>query len=115
MTEPAAIHEQIARTLVLPYLNHAVRMYETSYATSGDIDAAMRFGCGYPAGPLTMLDELGPKTVRDQLAARFAETGDNLHKPADLLEKVVAEGRRFADVADSAAADAPALKHDIAT
>jgi 3-hydroxybutyryl-CoA dehydrogenase len=62
-----------------------------------------------------MLDELGPETVRDQLAARFAETGDNLHKPAELLEKVVAEGRRFAEVAETADAPAPELLHDIAT
>ncbi|HET6167706.1 MAG TPA: 3-hydroxybutyryl-CoA dehydrogenase [Marmoricola sp.] len=112
---PPVTNEQIARTLVLPYLNHAVRMFETSYATSADIDAAMRFGCGYPSGPLAMLDELGPETVRDQLAARYAETGDNLHRPADLLEKVVDEGRRFAEVADSAEAPTPELKHDIAT
>jgi 3-hydroxybutyryl-CoA dehydrogenase len=112
---PPVTNEQIARTLVLPYLNHAVRMFETSYATSADIDAAMRFGCGYPTGPLAMLDELGPETVRDQLAARFAETGDNLHKPAELLEKVVADGRRFAEVAESAEAPTPELRHDIAT
>ncbi len=37
--------EQLTDTLVLPYLNHAVRMYEQSYASRGDIDAAMRFGC----------------------------------------------------------------------
>jgi 3-hydroxybutyryl-CoA dehydrogenase len=86
-------NEQIARTLVLPYLNHAVRMYETAYASRGDIDAAMRFGCGYPVGPLTALDELGLDVVRDQLVERFAQTGDNLHKPAELLEKLVAEGR----------------------
>jgi 3-hydroxybutyryl-CoA dehydrogenase len=112
---PPVTNEQIARTLVLPYLNHAVRMYETSYATAADIDAAMRFGCGYPTGPLAMLDDLGAETVRDHLAARFAETGDNLHKPAELLEKVVAEGRRFAEVAETADAPAPELRHDIAT
>lgn len=93
MTDTSSANEQISRELTLPYLNHAVRMYETSYATRGDIDAAMRFGCGYPKGPLTVLDELGLDTVRDQLAARFAESGDNLHKPTDLLEKLVANGR----------------------
>jgi 3-hydroxybutyryl-CoA dehydrogenase len=107
--------EQITRTLVLPYLNHAVRMYESSYASRADIDAAMRFGCGYPTGPLAMLDELGPETVRDQLAARFAETGDNLHKPADLLDKLVAEGRTFADEPADSGAEAPQLRHEIAT
>jgi 3-hydroxybutyryl-CoA dehydrogenase len=120
---------QINDTLVLPYLNHAVRMFEQSYASRGDIDAAMRFGCGYPRGPLTTLDELGLDTVRDALAARFAETGDNLHKPADLLERLVAEGRTgkaagrgfytYADgevVADDetpSADDKPQLKHEI--
>jgi 3-hydroxybutyryl-CoA dehydrogenase len=107
--------EQIFGTLVLPYLNHAVRMYETSYASRSDIDAAMRFGCGYPAGPLAMLDELGPAFVRDQLAARFAETGDNLHKPADLLETLVAEGRTFADEPSGSDASAPELRHTIQT
>ena len=51
MTDTSAT--QITQTLVLPYLNHAVRMYEQKYASRGDIDAAMRFGCGYPRGPLT--------------------------------------------------------------
>jgi 3-hydroxybutyryl-CoA dehydrogenase len=105
--------EQIARTLVLPYLNHAVRMYETAYASREDIDAAMRFGCGYPAGPLAMIDQLGAATVRDQLAARFAESGDNLHKPADLLEKLVAEGRTFAEEPSRSDAGEPQLRHEI--
>jgi len=128
MTDTSAT--QIPQTLVLPYLNHAVRMYEQKYASRGDIDAAMRFGCGYPRGPLTTLDDLGLDTVRDALAARYAETGDNLHKPADLLEALVAEGRTgkaagrgfysYADgelVSDDetpSADDQPQLKHEIA-
>jgi len=124
MTDTSAANEQISRTLILPYLNHAVRMYEAKYASRADIDAAMRFGCGYPAGPLTVLDELGLESVRDELAARHAETGDNLHKPADLLESLVAEGRSFYTYVDGevvpdaetpSADDAPSLKHDIAT
>ncbi len=130
MTETAAT---INQTLVLPYLNHAVRMYEQKYASRGDIDAAMRFGCGYPRGPLTTLDELGLDSVRDALAARYAETGDNLHKPADLLETLVAEGRNgkaagrgfytYADGPEGSAVtaddetpsadDQPQLKHEI--
>ncbi len=106
--------EQIFSTLVLPYLNHAVRMYEASYASAPDIDAAMRFGCGYPKGPLTVIDELGAASVRDQLAARHAETGDNLHKPADLLEKLATEGRSFAEEGAAGDSAAPELRHDIA-
>ncbi|QSR25953.1 3-hydroxyacyl-CoA dehydrogenase [Nocardioides aromaticivorans] len=106
--------EQIFNTLVLPYLNHAVRTYESGYASVADIDAAMRFGCGYPKGPLTVVDEIGAAQVRDLLAARYAETGDHLHQPADLLEKLVAEGRTFADEAAAAGESAaPQFKHDI--
>ncbi|CAB4688426.1 MAG: 3-hydroxyacyl-CoA dehydrogenase [Actinobacteria bacterium] len=124
-------NEQIAQTLVYPYLNHAVRMYEEKYASRADIDAAMRFGCGYPKGPLTTLDEIGLDVVRDALAARYAETGDHLHQPADLLESLIAQGhtgqgagRGFYAYADGAvvadgetpsADDAPQLRHEIRT
>src|SRR5918995_1763476 len=106
-------NEQIFGTLVLPYLNHAVRMYETSYASSGDIDAAMRFGCGYPQGPLAVIDELGAAAVRDQLAARFAETGDHLHEPAELLDKLATENRTFAEEEAAAESAAPEPKRRI--
>jgi 3-hydroxybutyryl-CoA dehydrogenase len=123
---------EIHDLLVLPYLNHAVRMYEQSYATRDDIDAAMRFGCGYPEGPLAALDRIGLDVVRDALAARHAETGDHLHQPADLLERLVAEGRLgagsgrgfytytdggevTADDETPSADDAPQLRHGIAS
>jgi len=107
-------NEQISQTLVLPYLNHAVRMLEADYAPRAGIDNAMRFGCGYPAGPFAVIDEIGPEVVRDALAARFAETGDNLHKPADLLEKLVAGGSTFAEADAAGDVAAPQLRHDIA-
>ncbi|GAB7004022.1 hypothetical protein JCM18899A_14940 [Nocardioides sp. AN3] len=100
--------------LVFPYLNHAVRMLESGYATAVDIDNAMRFGCGYPQGPLAAVDEIGPTRVRDALAARWAETGDHLHQPADLLDRVAREGGSLAGGADAAAL-APQLRHDVAT
>ena len=119
----------ISDLLVLPYLNHAVRMYEQSYATRNDIDNAMRFGCGYPEGPLTTLDRIGLDVVRDALAARYAETGDHLHQPADHLERLVSDGhlgertgRGFYtwsegvvvdDDETPSADDAPQLRHEI--
>jgi 3-hydroxybutyryl-CoA dehydrogenase len=108
-------NEQIFGALVLPYLNHAVRMYEASYASAADIDAGMRFGCGYPKGPLAVIDELGAATVRDQLAARYAETGDHLHQPADLVEKLATEGRTFAEEAAGSEGSAPEIRREIAT
>jgi len=108
-------NEQIAQTLVFPYLNQAVKFLQDEYATATDIDNGMRFGCGYPAGPLAYLDSVGPAVVRDALAARFAETGDNLHKPVALLEKVADEGGSFTGGDGAANAPVPAFKHDITT
>jgi 3-hydroxybutyryl-CoA dehydrogenase len=107
--------EQIAQTLIYPYLNHAVKFLQDEYATAADIDNGMRFGCGYPVGPLAYLDSVGPAVVRDALAARYAETGDSLHKPVALLEKVADEGGSFTAAAGADEASAPQLKREIAT
>lgn len=114
MTETVLSNEQISDALVLPYLNHALRMYAEGYASRADIDAAMRFGCGYPVGPLTTVEERGLAAVRDQLAAMYAESGDELHQPAELLERLVAEGATTIESgAESGADTQPALRHEI--
>ncbi|MDF1704104.1 MAG: 3-hydroxyacyl-CoA dehydrogenase NAD-binding domain-containing protein [Aeromicrobium sp.] len=76
---------ETARTLVLPYLNHAATMLESGYATRADIDAGMRFGCGYPVGPIALIEGLGAQTVIDGLTELHAKTGDPLHVPAPIL------------------------------
>ncbi len=52
-------NEQIADALILPYLNHAIRMFESGYASAVDIDNGMIYGCGYPKGPMTVAQERG--------------------------------------------------------
>lgn len=106
--------EEIFSLLVLPYLNHAVRMYEADYASAADIDAAMRFGCGYPQGPLATIDEIGAMKVRNQLDERFKATSDHLHQAADLLEQLATEGKTFAEASAAGEVATPELKHDIA-
>ncbi|MBB3088461.1 3-hydroxyacyl-CoA dehydrogenase NAD-binding domain-containing protein [Nocardioides albus] len=98
--------------LVLPYLNHAIRMLESGYASAADIDNAMRFGCGYPQGPLATVDEIGASAVRDALLARFEETGDNLHKPAGLLTEI-ADGAGSFTAAAGDDVRPPQLRHTI--
>ena len=83
----------LADALVFPYLNHAASMFDEQYASREDIDNGMRFGCGLPKGPLTVIDELGLETVRDALAARFEQTGDPRHQPSAAIERLIAEGR----------------------
>lgn len=103
----------IAGTLLLPYLNHAATMFESGYATSADIDAAMRFGCGYPIGPLALVDALGAQTVVTGLDKLYAETGDEVHQPASVLVDQAAAGGTFASAAGGADVSAPQLRHEI--
>ena len=82
----------IADGLLFGYLNHAVTMFEAGYASRDDIDAAMRFGCGYPVGPLALLDKIGVDTAYDVLDALYATTGRRLHAPAPILKQMIAAG-----------------------
>jgi 3-hydroxybutyryl-CoA dehydrogenase len=82
----------IANTLLFGYLNHAVSMYEGRYASREDIDAAMRFGCGYPMGPLALLDLIGLDTAYEILDTMYKQGRDRLHAPAPILKQLVTAG-----------------------
>ena len=122
----------IANTLLFGYLNHAVAMYEGKYASREDIDAAMRFGCGYPMGPLALLDLIGLDTAYEILDTMYKQGRDRLHAPAPILKQYVTagllgrkSGRGFytyeapdspvvvADAQTPGADDRPQLRHDI--
>ncbi len=82
----------IANTLLFGYLNHAVSMYEGKFATREDLDAAMRFGCGYPMGPLALLDLIGLDTAYEILETMYRQGRDRLHAPAPILKQMVTAG-----------------------
>ena len=82
----------IANTLLFGYLNHAASMYETRYASREDIDSAMRFGCGYPMGPLALLDLIGLDTAYEILDTMYRQGRDRLHAPAPILKQMVTAG-----------------------
>ena len=122
----------IANTLLFGYLNHAVSMYEGRYASREDIDASMRYGCGYPMGPLALLDLIGLDTAYEILETMYRQGRDRLHAPSPILKQMVTAGmlgrktgRGFysyegpdspvvvADDKTPSADDAPQLKHDI--
>src|SRR5690606_27305594 len=49
----------IVNALLFPYLNDAVKMLQAHYASTDDIDAAMKLGCRLPMGPFELLDVVG--------------------------------------------------------
>ena len=124
----------IANTLLFGYLNHAVSFFEGHYASREDIDAAMRYGCGYPMGPLALLDLIGLDTAYEILDTMYKQGRDRLHAPAPILKQMVTAGllgrktgRGFytyeapdspivvADDKTPSEDDEPQLRHDIRT
>ena len=71
----------IANALLFGYLNHAVSMYESRYASREDIDAAMTLGCGLPMGPLALMDLIGLDTAYEILDTMYKQGRDRLHAP----------------------------------
>ena len=82
----------IANALLFGYLNHAVSMYESKYATREDLDAAMRFGCGYPMGPLALLDLIGLDTAYEILDTMYRQGRNRLHAPQPIIKQMVSAG-----------------------
>jgi 3-hydroxybutyryl-CoA dehydrogenase len=83
----------IANALLFGYLNHAVQMYESKYATREDIDAAMRLGCGLPMGPLALMDLIGLDTAYEILDTMYRRGGrDRRHAPVPLIKQMITAG-----------------------
>lgn len=82
----------IANALLLPYMNHAVAMYESNYASREDIDAAMHLGCGLPMGPLALWDLIGLDTGYEVLDTMYRQGRDRLHAPSPIIKQLVTAG-----------------------
>ncbi|MDT4996828.1 MAG: 3-hydroxybutyryl-CoA dehydrogenase, partial [Pseudonocardiales bacterium] len=82
----------IANALLFGYLNHAVSLYESHYASREDIDAAMKLGCGLPMGPLALLDLIGTDTAYEILDTMYKQGRDRLHAPCPLFKQMITAG-----------------------
>jgi 3-hydroxybutyryl-CoA dehydrogenase len=65
----------VANALLLPYLNHAIGLLATGYASPEDIDLAATAGIGLPMGPLALLDLIGLDTSLSIMEVLHAEFG----------------------------------------
>ncbi|MCA2206586.1 3-hydroxybutyryl-CoA dehydrogenase [Nocardia rosealba] len=83
----------IVNALLIPYLCSAIRMLESGYATAEDIDTAMKGGCGYPMGPLTLLDTVGLDIALAAAQSLYAEFAEPHYAPPALLRRMVDAGR----------------------
>lgn len=83
----------IVNALLIPYLTSAVRMLESGYAAKEDIDAAMKGGCGYPMGPLTLIDTVGLDVTLNAAQSLYDEFAEPHYAPPALLRRMVDAGR----------------------
>jgi 3-hydroxybutyryl-CoA dehydrogenase len=82
----------IANALLFGYLNHAVALFESNYASREDIDAAMKLGCGLPMGPLALLDLIGLDTAYEILDTMYKQGRDRLHAPSPIFKQMITAG-----------------------
>ena len=82
----------IVNLLLVPYLLDAIRAVEHGLGSVSDIDKAMQLGCGYPMGPLTLLDFVGLDTTFKIAEIMFAEYKEQKYAPPPLLKRMVLAG-----------------------
>ena len=82
----------IVNLLLVPYLLDAIRALEHGVASTPDIDAAMKLGCGYPMGPLTLLDFVGNDTTCKIAEIMFDQYREQRYAPPPLLRRMVLAG-----------------------
>ncbi len=97
----------IVNRLLVPYMLDSIRALEEGVASIVDIDNAMKLGCGYPMGPLTLGDFVGLDTTYYIANIMFDEFKEKRFAPPPLLKRMVMAGlfgrkagRGFYDYAD---------------
>ena len=82
----------IVNRLLVPYLLDSIRALEEGVGSIVDIDNAMKLGCGYPMGPLTLGDFVGLDTTYYIAEIMFNEFREKRFAPPPLLKRMVLAG-----------------------
>ena len=82
----------IVNRLLVPYMLDSIRALEEGVASIVDIDNAMKLGCGYPMGPLTLGDFVGLDTTYYIAEIMFNEFREKRFAPPPLLKRMVLAG-----------------------
>jgi len=93
---------EILERCIFPMINEGVKILEEGKAIrSSDVDVVWVNGYGWPVyrgGPMMYGDQIGgPETVLAKMKEFQGSMGDDF-KPAALLEKLAAEGKKFGDL-----------------
>ncbi|THD63480.1 3-hydroxyacyl-CoA dehydrogenase NAD-binding domain-containing protein [Phenylobacterium sp.] len=93
--------EEILERCVYPMINEGAKILEEGKAIRpSDVDVVWVNGYGWPVyrgGPMHYADQVGPDKVLAKMQEFQAKMGDAF-KPSVLLEKLVADGKKFSDI-----------------
>ncbi|WP_374579465.1 3-hydroxyacyl-CoA dehydrogenase NAD-binding domain-containing protein [Phenylobacterium sp.] len=93
--------DEILERCIYPMINEGAKILEEGKAIrASDIDVVWQNGYGWPVyrgGPMWYGDQVGPAKVLAKMKEFQATMGDQF-KPAALLEKLVAENKKFSDL-----------------
>jgi len=82
----------IVNRLLVPYMLDSIRALEEGVGSIVDIDNAMKLGCGYPMGPLTLGDFVGLDTTYYIAEIMFNEFREKRFASPPLLKRMVMAG-----------------------
>ena len=82
----------IVNRLLVPYILDAIRALEEGVGSITDIDQGLKLGCGYPMGPLTLLDLVGIDTTYYIANIMFDEFRERRFAPPPLMKRMVLAG-----------------------
>ncbi|SFR80292.1 3-hydroxyacyl-CoA dehydrogenase [Marinobacter daqiaonensis] len=101
--EPREISDQeILERCLYVMINEGSKILEEGIADrSLDIDVVWIYGYGFPSyrgGPMFWADQVGLSKILDAVKKYSQEVGGEQWKPSSLLEKLVAENKKFGDL-----------------
>ena len=82
----------VVNRLLIPFIIHAISLFEVGLATKEDIDIGVSLGLGHPMGPLRLADLIGLDIVLQVTEYIYDELKDPRYIPPILLKKMISAG-----------------------
>jgi 3-hydroxybutyryl-CoA dehydrogenase len=82
----------VVNALLVPYILAAIRLVESGFVSSEDVDTAMVAGCAHPMGPLALADLIGLDTTAAVADSMYGEFKEPLYAAPPLLLRMVEAG-----------------------
>jgi 3-hydroxybutyryl-CoA dehydrogenase len=82
----------VVNRLLIPFIIHAISLFEAGLATKEDIDTGVSLGLGHPMGPLRLADLIGLDIVLQITEYIYEELKDPRYIKPILLKKMISAG-----------------------